>query len=247
MSAGTWDPAAPTESDGGVRLRDPARGCVTFEDVAVSLSGEEWGLLAEAQRLLYREVMLENLALMASLVSWHGIENEETPFEQSVSIQALSQVGIPKVGLSIRNTHPCEKCVPILKDILYLCNLPGQKAYVVGAHQNLHQVQKLYSPEKRNAERPSFVRSCIFRASGNPLTCRKVEKETPTTLSLLQLHVIPYDDKLNKSTKCAGAFHGGKSHCKSCEYGKASSHKHSFLYHLRGCTTKRAYESRNMG
>ncbi|KAI5214829.1 hypothetical protein MUG91_G261n8 [Manis pentadactyla] len=96
---------------------------------------------------------------------WHGIENEETPFEQSVSIQALSQVWNP---------------------------------------------MKHYSPEKRNVERPSFVKSCIFCMSGNPLTCRKVEKEFPTTLSL-QHQVIPNDDKLNKSTKCAGVFHDWNS------------------------------------
>lgn len=38
---------------------------MTFEDVAVSLSWEEWLLLAEAQR--YSDVTLETLALMASL------------------------------------------------------------------------------------------------------------------------------------------------------------------------------------
>nr|XP_023399372.1 zinc finger protein 772-like isoform X1 [Loxodonta africana] len=60
---------------------DPKQGQVTFEDLFVYFSQEEWGLLDEAQRLLYRDVMLDNLALMASLGHSPSMSQVVAPLE----------------------------------------------------------------------------------------------------------------------------------------------------------------------
>lgn len=46
---------------------------MTFEDVVVYFSWEEWGLLDETQRCLYHDVMLENFALVTSLGKTHSL------------------------------------------------------------------------------------------------------------------------------------------------------------------------------
>ena len=44
-----------------------SQGPVTFEDMVVYFSQEEWRLLDEAERCLYLSVILENFALVSSL------------------------------------------------------------------------------------------------------------------------------------------------------------------------------------
>ncbi|XP_060041677.1 zinc finger protein 211-like isoform X2 [Erinaceus europaeus] len=72
--------------------KEPTQGIVTFEDVAIYFSWEEWGLLDEAQKRLYCDVMLENFALLASVGYWHEVDEEEASSGQNIPVEDMSQV-----------------------------------------------------------------------------------------------------------------------------------------------------------
>ncbi|XP_053524831.1 zinc finger protein 772-like [Artibeus jamaicensis] len=71
MTEAAASPAAtaqpPAQSSLAASLRRPAGVGLTFADIALYFSREEWSLLSEAQRRLYLDVMLENFELISSL------------------------------------------------------------------------------------------------------------------------------------------------------------------------------------
>ncbi|GAB5581593.1 zinc finger protein 211 [Prionailurus iriomotensis] len=202
-------------------------------------SWEEWGLLDEVRRRLYHNVMLEKLALITSLDYFCGIDNEEAPSEQNVSLGRTPPSRTSGPNLSTQKLHLCEMCVPVMKDILYLAELQGthtrQKSYTRVArgkrfcfsadlrqHQNEHSGKKPYS---KDVDRGSFAKTYRGHSLGKPFTCGEVEKDfLASVASAVSIH---------SSTKCEEVFRSGKSSYRCGECGKAFCRKRTLVQHQR--------------
>ncbi|XP_045388485.1 zinc finger protein 548-like [Lemur catta] len=231
---------------------EPAQGRVVFEDVAIYFSQEEWGHLDEAQRSLYRDVMLENMALLSSLGCWQGAQDVEAPSEQGVSI-GMSQVMTPVPRVSTQRIQLSETCDPLLKDILYLVEhsgiLPEQEMYICEAELFQHQKQKIGENLSRRGDnwRPSFEKNHRVPMAERTFTCSEGWKDLPATSGLLQRQAPQTGWKSFRDAEDREFFQTGQNDYKCSECGKTFNFKHFLVEHQKIHMKERPYECNKCG
>ncbi|XP_014392300.1 PREDICTED: zinc finger protein 211 isoform X3 [Myotis brandtii] len=227
-SPGAQAPLCPQSPMAAPELSCRPEVGVTFEDIALYFSREEWSLLDESQRQLYLNVMLENFELISSLGCCCGAENVEAPTEQNVSVR-LSQTRNPKLPLSSQKSHS-ESCRLVLGNIFKLTELQGTQhgqtllgngagAKKLFFKEEFHQQHVRETTFISDVDRTSLTNGCNLNVSQNHFTWGKLGQDILTGSGHVHQETTQTRERPNDILKCGVTFQRRKDYYirKECE------------------------------
>uniref|UniRef100_A0A5F9DKZ6 Zinc finger protein 772 n=1 Tax=Oryctolagus cuniculus TaxID=9986 RepID=A0A5F9DKZ6_RABIT len=221
-------------------IMDPVQGQVNFEDVFVHFSQEEWGLLDEAQRLLYRDVMLENFALTASLGHVSSVSHVVASLEMGSESRVPDWVNMIPDKETVGG---CCSCGIAHKETHFENGVPREGVANLHQHQQQHRGE---TPFRRNKSQALLENSCLVQTS-QVISMQEGGMDFPTSSNIFQ-HQVPRSEWKPRSTsKCEEGFSSGQRHYTCSECGKTFSRKDSLVQHQRVHTGERPYQCGECG
>ncbi|KAK2495950.1 hypothetical protein MC885_015325, partial [Smutsia gigantea] len=188
-------------SDGGGRAAGPGAGYISSMSCGISplvQGSEPWvSDWADMTPTMTREAQGG-----CGPGCWHGMEDKEISFQQSVSVK-VAQVRTPKADSSTQKAHPSETCGLVLKDILHLAEHQGthsgQKPHMFGPCGTQFWFSANHQQKQRNGEKPFrredrafLVNSCPVQPLEMPFMTGDSCKDFPTSSSIFQHHNTPH-------------------------------------------------------
>nr|XP_040135425.1 LOW QUALITY PROTEIN: zinc finger protein 875 [Ictidomys tridecemlineatus] len=147
-------------------LRAKKEAFVVFRDVAVDFTQEEWRLLSPAQKILHREVMLENYSHLVSLEIAFSKPKLITQLEQGEEPWREVRKHLPDLCPGSKSEiQPCPSCPlvlssqQVLSQHVWLSHLP-QLFSSLYAGNHLHPGNQYPEYQKKQQEQP-FNQSCL--------------------------------------------------------------------------------------